>query len=298
MIPAWESALGALGKLRENEPMARHTTLGVGGAARWYFRPANRLAIADALLMLPANIPLLPIGRGSNMLVADSGFNGMVIDLGEIKSLQNRDNHVRAEAGVRMSRLASRCAELGLTGLEFMATVPGDVGGGIVMNAGAFGQQVSDTLSFVDIVHRDSHCERIKAEALAMSYRRTELPVKSLVLAACFELQPDESRLVRKRMNQMRNRRSSTQPLARPSCGSVFKNPPQDHAARLIEEAGLKGCEIGHARISDVHANFIVNEGGATSTDVIRLIRRVQNEVLKKFGIQLEPEVRILGDIS
>ncbi len=296
MSPAWETILNTLGALRLNESMARHTTLGVGGPARWYFRPAGQQAIAEALQMLPANVPLLPLGRGSNMLIADSGFDGMVIDLGELSHIHEENQCIQAGAGVRMSKLANDCARLGLSGLEFMATVPGDVGGGIAMNAGAFGQQVSDTLKFIDIAHRDGHCEQIPAEDLAMAYRQTNLPAGCLVLAACFELQSDSPQAIRTRMTDMRNRRSSSQPLSKPTCGSVFKNPPQDHAARLIEQAGLKGCSIGHARISDVHANFIVNEGDATSTDVLNLIRRAQNEVQQKFGIRLEPEVRIIGE--
>jgi len=298
MSAAWESVLKTLGELRLDESMARHTTLGVGGAARWYFRPVNRLAMADAMQAIPTDIRLLPMGRGSNMLVVDSGFNGVVIDLGELKHLHEKGNSMQAEAGVRMGKFANRCAELGLTGLEFMATVPGDIGGGIAMNAGAFGQQVSDTLSSIEVAHRDGRCEKIEAEDLAMDYRRTALPTGSLVLAASFELQSDAPQAIRDRMSEMRSRRSSSQPLAKPNCGSVFKNPPQDHAARLIEQAGLKGCEIGHARISDVHANFIVNEGGATSTDVIQLIRRAQSEVQTKFGVHLEPEVRIIGETA
>jgi len=295
---AWESILKTLGELRADEPMARHTTLGVGGAARWFFRPASRLALVDAIRMLPADMPVLPLGRGSNLLVGDSGFDGIVIDLSEIRSLEARDNQVRAGAGTRMSRLARYSAEHGLSGLEFMATVPGDVGGGIAMNAGAFGQQVSDTLSSIDVVHRDGRCEQLKAAVLEMGYRHTRLPAGSLVLGACFALRPDAPEAIRARMDKMRRQRSQSQPLSAPNCGSVFKNPPQAHAARLIEDAGLKGYRIGHAQISDVHANFIVNEGGATSADVLSLIRRAQAEVENKFGIQLEPEVRIVGETA
>lgn len=298
MTAAWKSALKALGELRPDEPMARHTTLGVGGAARWYFRPANRLALADALQVLPTDIRLLPIGRGSNMLIADSGFDGMVIDLGRLNHIAEEDQRIRAEAGVRMSRLANRCEKLGLTGLEFMATVPGDIGGGIAMNAGAFGQQVSDTLRSIDIVHRDGRCEQINAEDITMRYRQTELPAGSLVFSACFGLQSDAPQAIRKRMAVIRNRRSTSQPLTQPNCGSVFKNPPGDHAARLIEQAGLKGQRAGQACISDMHANFIINEGGATSRNVLDLIRRIQEAVLQQTGVQLEPEVKILGDAA
>jgi len=298
MNPDWKSYLGARGELRTDEPMARHTTLGVGGAAAWYFRPSGRQALVDAIRMLPPDMPLLPLGRGSNLLVKDGGFDGIVIDLGDIHSITARDNQLQTGAGARMSRLAKRAMELGLAGLEFMATVPGDVGGGIAMNAGAFGQQVSDTLVSIDIVHRDGRCTLMDAAMLEMGYRRSRLPAGSLVLGACFRLHADAPDAIRSRMNAMRQQRSQTQPLTAPNCGSVFKNPPGAHAARLIEEAGLKGYRIGHARISDMHANFIVNEGGASCTDILRLIRRAQDEVHSKFGIRLEPEVRIVGDAA
>ncbi len=298
MIRDWKSSLGTLGELRADEPMARHTTLGVGGAAAWYFRPSGRQTLVDAIRMLPADMPLLPLGRGSNLLVKDGGFDGIVIDLGEIRSVTARGNQLQAGAGARMSRLAKRAMELGLTGLEFMATVPGNVGGGVAMNAGAFGQQVSDTLVSIDIVHRDGRCALLDAAVLEMGYRQSRLPAGSLVLGACFRLHADAPDAIRSRMNEMRRQRSQTQPLTAPNCGSVFRNPPEAHAARLIEQAGLKGCRMGRARISDVHANFIINEGGASCADILRLIRRAQDEVYRKFGIRLEPEVRIVGDAA
>jgi UDP-N-acetylmuramate dehydrogenase len=177
-----------------------------------------------------------------------------------------------------------------------MATVPGDIGGGVAMNAGAFGQQVSDTLVSIEIVGRDGRSEPIPAEELNMAYRRTQLPIGALIVSATFELERDDPETIRRRMRDMRQKRSVTQPLAQPNCGSVFKNPPRDHAARLIEVAGLKGKQIGGARISDTHANFIINDGDATSRDIIELIRTAQTEVEARFGIRLEPEVRIVGE--
>lgn len=290
----WESVLEPLGHLMREEPMSRHTTLGVGGSARWYFQPKDRASTAAAMKAIPAGIAILPLGRGSNLLVSDDGFPGVVLDLSALKDIRIDGLEASAEAGARMGKFSQRCADVGLAGLEFMATVPGDIGGGIAMNAGAFGQQVSDTLQAIDVVHRDGREARVDAHDLTMSYRYTVLPEGSLVLAAHFRLHTDDSEAVRKRMREMRRRRGDTQPLAQPNCGSVFKNPPGDHAARLIEEAGLKGTQVGHARISDKHANFIVNEGGASSADVLALIRRAQGEVEQRFGIHLEPEVRML----
>lgn len=292
----WVVPLDGLGSLREQELMARHTTLGVGGPARWFFRPADRDALASAVSLCPEDVSVLPLGRGSNMLVPDIGINALVVDLSELNAIQIEGCLVRAEAGVRMSRFARQCAEHGLTGCEFMATVPGDVGGGVAMNAGCFSQQVSDSLKYVEVMLRSGEVIEIDAVDLEMSYRRTLLPEQGLIVNSCFELRPDHPDQIRERMRSMRSRRSATQPLSQPNCGSVFKNPDGDHAARLIEAAGLKGFAIGGARISSQHANFIVNEGEASSADIVALIKRAQRVVKEKFEIELEPEVRMVGE--
>lgn len=292
----WSAALAGLGSLRENELMARHTTLGVGGPARWYFRPESRDALSQAMLLRPANIAILPLGRGSNMLVPDIGINALVLDLSDLNEFHFEGCIVRAEAGVRMSRFARQCADHGLSGCEFMATVPGDIGGGVAMNAGCFSQQVSDTLVCIYVMSRNGEIVELDAEELDMGYRHTRLPAESIVIDACFELQPASPDQVRERMRSMRSRRGATQPLAQPNCGSVFKNPDGDYAARLIEAAGLKGFSIGGARISSQHANFIINEGEASSSDVVDLIHRAQRAVKEKFNIELEPEVRMVGE--
>ena len=291
----WWRSLRALGECIENEPMSRHATLGVGGQARWFFRPRSCHALVEAMAVIPEDIPVLPLGRGSNLLIPDAGFDGLVADVGELQAVDVEETALSAECGARMSRVARKCAESGLGGLEFMATVPGNVGGGVAMNAGAFGQQVSDVLRAVDVVLRSGEVSRIAASDLDMAYRRTLLPQGAVVLRAFFELQQDDADAIRARMREMRARRGASQPLDMPNCGSVFKNPPNDHAARLIEAAGLKGLRIGGACISAKHANFIVNEGDATSGDVLELIRRARRRVHEKFGVRLEPEVRIIG---
>jgi len=292
----WPQALSHLGTMLEHEPMSRHTTLAVGGSARWFFRPDYRSAAIAAMKACPADVTILPLGRGSNMLIPDAGFDGLVIDVSNINAIEIDGNIVRAEAGARMSRLARQCAEHGLSGCEFMATVPGDVGGGVAMNAGCFNQQVSDTLTSVDVVLANGDVQEISAADLKMSYRHTALPDHSLVVSACFELNTDQSDQIRGRMRDMRSRRSATQPLSQPNCGSVFKNPDGDYAARLIETAGLKGFAIGGARISEQHANFIVNEDQASSADIVALIEYAQAAVKQQSGIVLQPEVRFIGD--
>jgi len=291
----WAEILKTCGTCTENEPMSAHTTLGVGGPARWFFRPDNQAALSTAMICIPMQIPLLPLGRGSNLLPPDSGFPGVVLDLSSLNHMQVNGTRLSAECGVRMSRVTRICADHGLSGLEFMATVPGDIGGGVVMNAGAFGQQIADCLTHIWVVRRDGEREELQATQLEMSYRHTLLPHGSLVVSAEFELQADKGEAVRERIRQMRTTRGRTQPLELPNCGSVFKNPPGDHAARLIEAVGLKGHRIGGASISGKHANFIVNEDAALSSDVLALIRLAQESVEARFGVRLEPEVRMLG---
>lgn len=291
---SWTQHMQTLGELSRQEPMAAHTTMAVGGMASWYFKPYDKHALGKALPLFPHDMPILPLGRGSNLLIPDQGFHGVVIDLGLIHNIQIDETRLTAEAGARMSKIAQNAANHGLSGLEFMATVPGDLGGGIAMNAGAFEQQVSDTCYEVNIIHRDGKEETLSSQQLQMTYRHTKLPSACIVMDASFALTHDEQDTIRQRMRDMRQQRSQTQPLAMPNCGSVFKNPEGQHAAQLIEEAGLKGKRIGDAQISDTHANFIVNHGQASSQDVLALIQLIQQTVWKQFNVQLEPEVRIL----
>ncbi len=292
---SWAKQIADLGRLDEQVPMSAHTTLAIGGPARWYFRPRGASELAKALRIIPEDIRILPLGRGSNLLVTDDGFDGVVLDFGDLSEITIHDNTMVTGAGARMSKVAQLCATQGLAGLEFLATVPGDMGGGIAMNAGAFGQWVSDTLLSIEVLHRNGEVESMMKEQLHMAYRHTELPAGTLVISGTFKLNSDDPEEIRERMRTMRKQRSSTQPLALPNCGSVFKNPEGDHAARLIEAVGLKGKKVGNARISSTHANFIVNEGQASSEDVLTLIAMTQQAVEERFGIVLEPEVRILG---
>ncbi len=295
---AWQQSLQTLGELSLNESMASHTTLAVGGDATCYFKPYDKKSLSQALALIPDAVAILPLGRGSNLLISERGFDGVVIDLGILHSIEINGNILTAQAGSRMSKVAQTAANAGLSGLEFMATVPGDLGGGIAMNAGAFGQQASDTCLHADIVCRDGREETLSKQQMRMVYRHSQLPTQAIITAASFELQTGDQQEIRDAMRDMRQKRSQTQPLAMPNCGSVFKNPEGDYAARLIEASGLKGKRIGGAQISEVHANFIVNHGNAHSDDVIALIRLAQQSVFEKFAINLEPEVRILEEMQ
>lgn len=291
----WQASLAAWGEIAHDVPLAKRTTIGVGGAARWLFTPDNIEGLQQAMARIPTDIALLPLGRGSNVLIADHGFDGLVLDVRKLREIQQYANTLRVGAGMRMPKLAQLAAQAGLAGLEFMATVPGDVGGGVAMNAGAFGQQVSDRLQQVTLVLRTGEIQRLDAQALKMRYRSSVLPAGSVVVDTLFDLPTDDNETIVERMRSMRHKRSETQPLEQPNCGSVFKNPQNDYAARLIEAVGLKGHQIGQAQISSVHANFIVNHGQALATDVLTLIRLAQSRVAAAYTIDLEPEVRMLG---
>lgn len=286
------------GELRENEPLARYTTWRVGGPAARFYRPADAEDLACFLAQLPDGEPLLWLGLGSNLLVRDGGFPGTVIyTQGLLDGLEQMDaTHVRAEAGVACAKIARFCARRDLVGAEFLAGIPGTMGGALAMNAGAFGGETWEHVAAVETVdRRGARHIRTPAE-YRIGYRTVEGPADEWFLAARLSLQPGDGAAAQARIKELLERRGRTQPIGQPSCGSVFRNPAGDHAARLIETAGLKGLCLGAACVSDKHANFIVNTGGATAAEIEALIEKVQAEVQRVHGVRLEPEVRIVGE--
>ncbi|RME85838.1 MAG: UDP-N-acetylmuramate dehydrogenase [Zetaproteobacteria bacterium] len=290
---SWWRDLAQWGAVVEMAPLAPRTTLGVGGVARWLFRPLRREGLIEALRLVPPGIRILVLGRGSNVLPPDGVLEALVVDMGALHGIELEGTALIAEAGARMGRVAAYACRMGLSGLEFMATIPGTIGGGVAMNAGAYGAEVADVCAAVEVVRPGEDAKWHPKEALGFGYRRARLPEGAIVLRARFALKPDDPKAIAARMQQMREKRARTQPLERPNCGSVFKNPEGDHAARLIEAAGLKGLRVGGAMISEKHANFIVNLGWAKAADVRALIERAREEVYRRFGVRLEPEVRI-----
>ncbi len=216
----------------------------------------------------------------------------------ELRTLEcDEAGGVLAESGASHSRVTRFCAEQGRSGLEFAVGIPGTVGGWLAMNAGIGSREMKDVVERIELMDfTTGHVQELDAEQLSFRYRALELPAQTVLLSARFRTQPDEREQIRARMSQFLAERRETQPVDRLSCGSVFKNPPDDYAGRLIESAGLKGRRVGGAEISTIHANFIVNRGGATTADVLRLVDQARTEVLRQFGIQLEPEVRVLGE--
>ncbi len=287
-------------RVRHAEPMSRHTSWRAGGPAELWFEPRNADDLAAFLRALSPEEPVTWVGLGSNLLVRDGGIRGAVISVHGILDGLERvgELRVRAEAGVACARLGRRCVQWQLGPAEFFAGIPGTVGGALAMNAGAWGGETWPLVAEVEVINRAGERRRRAASEYHWGYRRVTPPVPDeWFLAATFGL---EQRLDADlaTINTLLERRRQTQPINERTCGSVFRNPPGDHAARLIEAAGLKGCRIGGAVVSTRHANFIVNEGTATAADLEALLRHVQAVVQDVHGVRLEPEVRILGEAA
>ena len=292
------SAFAESRQILENEPMSRHTTFRVGGPADVMFLPESEEQVVQALsLAREAQVPVIIIGNGSNLVVRDGGIRGLVIALGEGMAAIVRVEHtVSALAGASLARVSAYAQASGLSGLEFASGIPGTLGGGCAMNAGAYGGQLSDVLIDARVL-LNGELRTLTAEAMQMGYR-TSLPLREggVVLSARFALTPDDPEAIAARMRELNARRRDKQPLDRPSAGSTFKRPEGYFAGALIEQAGLKGRRVGGAQVSEKHAGFIVNVGDATAADILTLIGVVQDEVEARFGVRLETEVRVLGE--
>jgi UDP-N-acetylmuramate dehydrogenase len=284
-------------RVRRAEPMSRHTSWHVGGPAEVFFTPADRADLAAFLRTAPANLAITFIGLGSNLLVRDGGLPGIVISTqGSLDALERiGETRVRAEAGVTCARIARQCVKWGLGPAEFFAGIPGTLGGALAMNAGAFGGETWRHVGAVMTIDRHGTMRRRMPSDYLIGYRSVTPPVADewfIEAELNFEqraaTQVDE-------VKKLLERRRASQPIGEWSCGSVFTNPPGDHAARLIEASGLKGHRIGDASVSQKHANFIINHGNASARDLERLITHVRERVRAAHGIELHPEVRIVG---
>jgi UDP-N-acetylmuramate dehydrogenase len=285
-------------RVRRDEPMSKHTSWRVGGPADLYFTPRDRLDLASFLRALPPEVPVYWVGLGSNLLVRDGGIRGAVIGThGAFTRLDRRaQQRVYCEAGVPCTRLARQCTSWELGQAEFYSGIPGTLGGALAMNAGAYGGETWPHVRSVEVIARDGTMRTRQPGEYQVGYRHVVAPVAGeWFLAAELEFGPSdpaETSTVR----TLNERRRQSQPLGEWSCGSVFTNPPGDHAARLIEAAGLKGHRIGGAVVSEKHANFILNEHTATARDLEELIMHVQQTVQRVHGITLVPEVRTIGE--
>ncbi len=287
------------GEVRWQEPMARHTTLGVGGPALVLVQPRSVEAVTSLVRALE-RIPWWVVGRGSNLLVPDEGLPGVVVLLGRplsritVLAADERCVRVRVQAGCTLARLIRWCVEQGFAGLEFLAGVPGTVGGAVAMNAGAWGQEIAGRLESLLLMAPDGTLLERPASDVGFAYRQASLG-GGVVLEAVFRLSLADPATVDSACQAFLQRRLASQPLQAASAGSFFRNPAGEPAGRLIERAGLKGMSVGGARVSEKHANFIVNTGSATAADIHALMRLVQRRVAEICGVVLDPEVRLLG---
>jgi UDP-N-acetylmuramate dehydrogenase len=284
-------------RVLRDEPMSKHTSWRVGGPADIYFVPRDVEELQAFLAELDSETPITWVGLGSNMLVRDGGIRGAVISvqgaLGKIERLS--ENRVLVEAGVACAKIARMCARWGVGPAEFFAGIPGTMGGALSMNAGAFGGETWAQVSRVQVIDRSGTLTWRTPDEYLVGYRSVKGPVQpEWFIAAELELSP-ESETSLEKIRDMLTRRKQTQPIGQPSCGSVFRNPEGDHAARLIEAAGLKGLVRGGAQVSEKHANFIINTGTASAADIEFLIEHVHQRVEERFGVNLVHEVRMVG---
>ena len=285
--------------VRRQEPMSLHTTFRIGGPADLFVTPGSIQAVADSIrICKETQTPYAVIGNGSNLLVSDAGYRGVIIQIGRnLNQVSVNGEEIRAQAGAMLSVIAKTALSESLTGFEFASGIPGTLGGAVVMNAGAYGGEMKDVLTEVTVLTREGEIRTIPAEKLELGYR-TSLAAKNgwIILEAVLRFQKGDAEAIRSRMEELKVQRVTKQPLDLPSAGSTFKRPEGYFAGKLIMDAGLRGFTVGGAQISEKHCGFVVNKGGATAEDVRNLICAVQKKVQEDAGVKLEPEVKFLGE--
>ena len=287
-------------KIKENEPLAKHTSFRIGGPAELMVFPSNRDELQTALrCAAEAGEKPRILGAGTNILAPDEGVRGLVVCLRDtfMGLTLLDDTHIEAMSGMTLAKTAMFAARNGLSGLEFAHGIPGTVGGAIYMNAGAYGGEIRDVAIETEFMRLDGTVERVSGQAQGFGYRTSAFQGREgVIVSAVFALKPGNEMEIREKIYELNQRRRDSQPLELPSAGSTFKRPKEGYAAALIDQAGLKGFTVGGAQVSEKHAGFVVNRGGATAADVLRLIGAVRERVLQTSGIELEPEVRLWSE--
>ena len=288
---------GFQGRIAPQEPLALHTTYRIGGPADLWIEPEDLKSLQIALgTIVKLDIPYLIIGEGSNLLISDRGFRGVALRLGEgFKYIKNQGSKLFAGAAITIKELSQKALELNLDGLASICGIPGALGGGIVMNAGAYGANLSDHLDWVETIEPGGSLHRMKKADITFSYRRADELQGKIVTALSFQLSKGDRETIQTEMDRVEHLRSRHQPLEWPSAGSVFKRPPGDYAGRILEEVGAKGFAIGDAEVSTKHANFIINRGNATAADILAVIKELKQRVRDSYGIELEMEIKKVG---
>lgn len=293
---AISSLKGLSGELKINAPLAEYTSWRVGGIADCLYIPNDLNDLSLFVKQIPKDVPILWLGLGSNVLIRDGGIEGVVIvTQGALNKMLVEATNIRAEAGVACAQLARSSARSSLKGLEFMAGIPGTVGGALRMNAGCFGGETWKQVTAVEMMNRSGDINRYPASQFEVGYRHVTLPEDEWFVAGHFALQAGDKETSLSEIRTLLEKRNTTQPTGLPNCGSVFRNPPGHFAARLIEQCGLKGKKIGGAYVSEKHANFIINDGHATAADIEQLIYAIKESVEQKESVRLILEVCIMG---
>lgn len=280
------------------EPMAGHTTFRIGGPADCFVQLENEEQLKGIQRYLSmVEVPFFLLGNGSNLLVSDEGYRGVILQVGQkMNKIIVSGNKIVAQAGATMAQVARAAWENGLTGLEFASGIPGTIGGGVVMNAGAYGGELRQVVTMVKVLSRDGEILELDNETMEFGYRTSTIRNNGFtVIEVTFQLEQGEKDAIKAKMDDLASRRREKQPLEYPSAGSTFKRPEGHFAGQLIMEAGLRGFQIGGAKVSDKHCGFVINAGGATAKDVRAVIEEVQNQVKDKFNVDLETEVIYLG---
>lgn len=292
-----KSLLGAENILTD-EPMSNHCTFRIGGNADFFVSPCNGEQIAEIVRIAnEENIPYFVTGNGSNLLVSDKGYRGIIINIGKnMSSVTLNGNIMTAGAGATLARIAHKAASNGLTGLEFASGIPGTLGGAVYMNAGAYGGEMKDVVIRTEYLDTDGNVKTVSGDSHHFGYRKSVFSDGGIVLSAVMELKYGDKEDIQALMADFNNRRRSKQPLEYPSAGSTFKRPEGYFAGKLIEDAGLKGYSVGGACVSEKHSGFVINTGDASCTDVLELIDYIKKTVYEKFGVELETEVKYLGE--
>lgn len=286
-------------QVKKDEPMKSHTTFRVGGPAAYFVTPQTAEEVAKVIeACIQENVPYYIVGNGSNLLVSDKGYEGVIIQIyKQMNQVEVEGTQIRAQAGALLSMIAKRALDAALTGFEFAAGIPGTLGGACVMNAGAYGGEMKDVLQSITVLTDKGEVKVLAKEELELGYRTSVIAKKGyIVLEAVIELQKGEKEAIQAVMDELKEKRITKQPLEYPSAGSTFKRPEGYFAGKLIQDAGLRGFQVGGAQVSEKHCGFVINKNQATASDVMNLMNQVSDKVYEAFGVRLEPEVKRLGE--
>lgn len=297
----YQELCGILGEenVFTKEPMSRHTTFRAGGPADFFVTPEKEGQVRKTLFLLKeAGVPCYIMGNGSNLLVGDGGYRGVILQIcKKMNRIRIQDTVIQAQAGALLSKIAAEAQAKGLTGFEFASGIPGSLGGAVMMNAGAYGGEMKQVLTQAQVLNASGEIEDVLAEEMELGYRSSVFSRNGgVILSASIQLEPGDPPAIQSRMEELKFLRTSKQPLEYPSAGSTFKRPEGYFAGKLIQDAGLRGFQVGGAQVSEKHCGFVINKDQATAMDIRSLMEQVSEKVYAQFGVRLEPEVKLIGE--